>query len=110
MQVYMEDILPGFFSICQKEVHACTLYAALAQGGGNPLGNAEHVTAGGFVQIRQAGGVLVGDYQHVPGIDGLDIHECGAYLILVDPAGGGLVGQNSAENAGVHGFVSLSFL
>ncbi len=84
MQVDVKDLLHRCLTVCQEEIHALTLYAAVAQRLGKSLRNPKHTSAGILIQIGEKRSVAVWNHEQVPGIDRLNVHKRRADIILID--------------------------
>ena len=87
MQVNVKNFLAGGRAIGQEEVNALAAQVGAPERRGQPLGQSKEMRAYVRVQIGQGRGVDIGDDEGVAGIDGLNIHEGGAVVVVMDEAG-----------------------
>jgi hypothetical protein len=101
MQVTVEDRLASRGPIGEEQVHPFTAQAGPAQRFAQELPESEHVLGVFARDIGQPSGVFIWDDKAMPWVDGMDIHESGHLLVLIDDASIGLAARDAAEYAAI---------
>jgi hypothetical protein len=86
VQMNVKNFLPCRLAVREEEIHSFAPDLALIQCRGKTLRQAEHLRAFFLVQIHKARGMSVGNYERMSGIDGLNVHESRAAIILINHA------------------------
>ena len=99
MQMNMEDLLPGGFTISQEQIHAFTTNATGSKRYCEPLSDSHQMGAGFYSEVPKQRNVLIWDYEHMSRIDGLNIHKCCTSVIAIDKAGRLTAGEQFTDDA-----------
>ena len=97
----MKDFLSGSNTVGKEKIDPVATNAAAPNGRSQALTYDEHAGPNIRFNVRQVNGVRIRYNQQVPGIDGLNVHECANLLISIDDARWLSAGHNFTENAGV---------
>lgn len=87
VQVDVKDFLPRRLAVREEEIHSFAPDLAFIQCCGKTLRDAKHLRAFFLIQIHKSPGMFVGNYNRMSRIDGLDVHESRAAIILINHAG-----------------------
>lgn len=99
MEMHMEDLLLGCFSVRQEEIHPFTGETAGAERPSHSLGHAEYLRSCLRWQVGQVSGMVIRHDEHMTCIHWLHIHEGGTDLIPMDDASLQLPCEDATEDA-----------
>ncbi len=100
VQVDVEHALERRLAVVDDDVVAVGVQPGPARRLGDALPDAHHVGAGLRRGVGQVDGVALGDDQRVAAGERSDVEDGQVVVVLVDPDGGGLSGDDGAEHTG----------
>ena len=99
MQMSVEHILSGGFTVGEEEVHAFTTQAGRTKCLRSPPAGFEHRRPILRVDLGEVRRVVSRDDEEMPAHDRPDVHERHNPLVLIEQAALGFAGGDSAEDA-----------
>ncbi|MDX6347952.1 MAG: hypothetical protein QOF84_2742 [Streptomyces sp.] len=98
VQVDVENLLEGSFTVGEKQVYAFALQPRPTQRPPQPVGHLPHLHSDFLLQVLQPHCVCPGDDEQMTWSHRLQVHKCHHRIVFVDQAAHRLTSHNRAEN------------